>query len=86
MKKFKVGIIGCGVIFDLNILGYLDRDDIEITCLCDIKKRRVREKIEKFNLGTNVQVYSDYKKMLDNEKIDILEILLPQHLHCEVNL
>lgn len=86
MKKFKVGIIGCGVIFDLNILGYLDRDEIEITCLCDSKKRRVREKIEKFNLGTNVQVYSDYKKMLDNEKIDILEILLPQHLHCEAIL
>ncbi|MFW9901106.1 MAG: Gfo/Idh/MocA family protein [Candidatus Thorarchaeota archaeon] len=84
MDKLKVGIIGCGVIFDLNILGYLDREDIEITCLCDSKKRHIREKIEKFNLGSNVKPYDDYKEMLDVESIDILEILLPHFLHSEV--
>ena len=31
----KVGIIGTGVIFDLNVLGYLNRTDVEITCLCN---------------------------------------------------
>ncbi len=86
MEKLKVGIIGCGVIFDLNILGYLNRDDIEITCLCDSKERHIKEKIEKFNLGSDVRHYHDYKEMLDVENIDILEILLPHHLHCEVTL
>ncbi len=81
-----MGIIGCGVIFDLNVLGYLDRDDIEITCLCDSKRRRAKEKIGKFNLSPHIRIYSDYKKMLDDENIDILEILLPHHLHCEATL
>jgi predicted dehydrogenase len=83
LENLKVGIIGCGVIFDLNILGYLDREDIEITCLCDKKKRRAKEKIEKFSLSNKIKIYSDYKEMLDEERIDILEILLPHHLHCE---
>ena len=84
MDKLKIGIIGCGVIFDLNILGYLDRDDIEITCLCDSKSRHIREKVKKFNLGSNVKQYNDYKEMLDTESLDILEILLPHFLHSEV--
>ncbi|MFW9820359.1 MAG: Gfo/Idh/MocA family protein [Candidatus Thorarchaeota archaeon] len=86
MEKLKVGIIGCGVIFDLNVLGYLDRDDIEITCLCDTKTRRAKKKVEKFKLSPEVRIYSDYKNMLDKQNIDILEILLPHNLHCEVTL
>ena len=86
MEKLKVGIIGCGVIFDLNILGYLNRDDVEISCLCDRKQRYIKSKIEKFNLGSEVKIYSDYKEMLDIERIDILEILIPHHLHCEATL
>lgn len=31
----KVGIIGTGVIFDLNILGYLSKEEVEVTCLCN---------------------------------------------------
>ena len=84
MDKLKVGLAGCGLIFDLNILGYLNRDDVEITCLCDRKQRHIKKKIEKFNLGSDVRKYNDYKEMLDTENVDILEILLPQYLHSEV--
>ena len=86
MDKLKVGIIGCGVIFDLNILGYLDNDDVEITCLCDTRQKNLKEKIQKFKLSSNIRTYKDYKEMLDTEELDILEILLPHHLHCEVTL
>ncbi|MFX1572886.1 MAG: Gfo/Idh/MocA family protein [Promethearchaeota archaeon] len=83
MEKLKVGIIGCGVIFDLNVLGYLNRNDVEITCLSDRKRKSMEKKIHNFNLNPKVRIYCDYKEMLDSESIDILEILLPQHLHCE---
>lgn len=86
MERLKVGIIGCGMIFDLNILGYLDNNDVEITCLCDRRQRRIKEKINKFNLNSKIKTYTDYKKMLDSESIDILEILLPHNLHCEVTV
>jgi len=44
MDRLKVGIIGCGMTFDLNVLGYLDNDDVEITCLCDRKQRKIKKK------------------------------------------
>jgi predicted dehydrogenase len=83
MQKLKVGIIGCGVIFDLNILGYLNNPDVQITCLCDKRKKHAEQKIKKFNLNSEIKIYSDYKDMLDSENLDIIEILLPHHLHCE---
>ena len=86
LDKLKVGIIGTGVIFDLNILGYLNRGDVEITSLCDRKNKLVEDKIKKFNLGSDTRNYQDYKEMLDSETLDILEILLPHHLHSEVTL
>jgi len=86
MEKLKVGIIGCGVIFNLNVLGYLDNEDIQITCLCDRRQKHAEEKINNFNLNPDVKIYKDYKEMLDSENIDILEILLPHNLHCEVTL
>ena len=79
----KAGIIGTGVIFDLNILGYLNNSDVEITCLCDQSVEKAEEKVEKFKLKDDITVYSDYKKMLDTEELDIVEILLPHHLHAE---
>ena len=80
----KVGIIGTGVIFDLNVLGYLNNDDVEITCLSDKAIDKAKEKIKKFNLNKDTRIYSDYKDMLDNEELDIIEILLPHYLHAEV--
>ena len=79
----NVGIIGTGVIFDLNILGYLDNSDTEITCLCNRNISKARNKQEKFNLPKDINIYSDYKKMLKEEKLDIVEILLPHHLHAD---
>ena len=77
----KVGIIGTGVIFDLNVLGYLNRADVEITCLCNRTIEKAKQKVKKFSLNKNIPIYSDYKEMLDKEDLDIVEILLPHHLH-----
>ncbi len=82
----KVGIIGTGVIFDLNILGYLNRSDVEITCLCNRTVEKAKQKIEKFNLDENIPIYSDYKEMLDKEDLDLVEILLPHHLHADATI
>jgi len=79
----KVGIIGTGVIFDLNILGYLNNEDVEITCLCNRTINKAKEKIKKFKLHKDTQIYSDYKEMLDKEELDIIEILLPHYLHAD---
>jgi len=86
MSKLRVGFIGTGVIFDLNILGYLRREDIEITSLCNRTVSKAEKKKAKFDLKSEIPIYSDYNKMLENEELDIVEILLPHHLHAEATM
>lgn len=86
MERKKVGFIGTGVIFDLNVLGYLNNPDVKITCLCNRTVAKAKEKVKNFNLDKKIPIYSDYREMLDKEDIDILEILLPHHLHAEATI
>jgi predicted dehydrogenase len=82
----KVGIIGTGVIFNLNVLGYLNNPDVEITCLCNRTIEKAKDKLKKFQLNESIPIYSDYKEMIDKEDLDIIEILLPHHLHAEATI
>lgn len=79
----RVGIIGTGVIFNLNILGYLENEETEIVALCNRTIQKAKDKINTFNLKNDIHIYSDYREMINNEELDIIEILLPHYLHAE---
>ncbi|MFX0007755.1 MAG: Gfo/Idh/MocA family protein [Promethearchaeota archaeon] len=77
----RVGIIGCGDIANLNILGYLYSQDTEIVAVADTNINNAKEKLERWGLRT-LKVYKDYRKMIDSEDLDIVEILTPHYLHA----
>ena len=77
----RVGIIGTGVIANLNILGYIHSQDTELVAVADIDIKYAKEKLERWGLRS-LKVYSDYKRMVDREDLDIVEILTPHHLHA----
>ncbi|MFX1389189.1 MAG: Gfo/Idh/MocA family protein [Promethearchaeota archaeon] len=76
----RVGIIGCGDIANLNVLGYLHSGDTEIVAVSDTNIKNAKEKLEKWGLRT-LKIYPDYRNMIDKEGLDIVEILTPHHLH-----
>jgi predicted dehydrogenase len=76
----RVGIIGTGTIAKLNVLGYIDSSDAEIVAVADVKEEAAAIKLEKWGLRT-AKIYTDYRKMVDHEDLDIIEILTPHHLH-----
>jgi len=76
----RVGLIGCGVISNLNVLGYLHSQDTEIVAVSDIEINCAANKLERWGLRTT-KIYKDYKEMVDREDLDIVEILTPHHLH-----
>lgn len=82
----NIGIIGTGRIFDMNVLGYLNREDVKVTCLCNRTIEKAEKKKKVYELGEEVTLYSDYKEMLDKENLDIVEILLPHHLHAQTTI
>ena len=76
----RVGIIGTGDIASLNVLGYLHSPDTDLIAVCDVNKQKIVEKLERWGLRTT-KSYTDYKKMVDKEDLDIIEILTPHNLH-----
>jgi len=77
----RVGIIGCGDIANLNVLGYLPSQETDIVAVSDTDVKIAGRKLERWGLRT-VPIYEDYKKMIDREDLDIVEILTPHHLHA----
>lgn len=78
MRKLGVGFIGCGRILDLNILGYLERDDVEIAAFCDVSRETLDSRVGRYG---DARTYTDYTRMLEDPGVDIVEVLTPHHLH-----
>jgi predicted dehydrogenase len=78
MKKVKLGVIGLGRIADLNILGYLDHPDCELVAVCDISEELARKRMAQWGAR---KYYTDYRKILEDNDIDAVEILSPHRLH-----
>ena len=79
MKAIGVGIVGCGRISDLHAIGYQGSEDARIVAVCDSNKRRAADKAREWHAD---YVYSDYAELLKNPEVDMVELLVPHHLHC----
>jgi predicted dehydrogenase len=79
----RVGVIGTGVIANLNVLGYIYSKDADVVAVADTDKKNAKKKLERWGLRT-VKIYTDYKEMLEKEDLDIVEILTPHHLHARM--
>ncbi|MFA5147204.1 MAG: Gfo/Idh/MocA family oxidoreductase [Candidatus Omnitrophota bacterium] len=86
MKRFRVGIIGCGTIFPMHAqslrkLGAgsfgLGGKGAQLVAVCDIKRERAAGAARKYRCNH----YTDYKKMLDGERLDVVHICTPHYLH-----
>ena len=74
--KLRVGFVGLGRVFDLNVRGYLNHPEAEIVALCEsdpaLLARRAAEH--------NAHATPDFREFL-NHDLDLIEILTPHPLH-----
>ena len=83
MKKFRMGIVGCGGISASHIRGIMESPDLEIGALCDILPEKLEEK--KALCGADADMcYDDYIKMMESGKIDALSICTPNNKHYQM--
>lgn len=80
-KKIKFGLIGCSRISKQHFgsMEYL-KDKIQLIALCD----KIETKAREFGKKYNVDWYTDYKKMLTGNDIEIVSICTPNGLHAEM--
>ncbi|HXE24714.1 MAG TPA: Gfo/Idh/MocA family oxidoreductase [Roseiarcus sp.] len=76
-RKLRVGFVGLGRVFDLNVRGYLDHPEAEVSALCDadsdILARRAAE-------HPGAYATRDFQALLRHD-LDLIEILTPHPLH-----
>lgn len=89
MKKLRFAIIGCGRISYKHIEALVNNSqESELACTCDLScekaETRKKEYIDKMGTKTDVKVYTDYKKMLDSEDIDVVTVATESGYHPEI--
>ena len=78
-----VAIVGCGRISDLHQLGYRDQAAARIVALCDTNRQRAAGKAQAWGVG---RVYTDYQELLADPQVDLVELLVPHHLHAPMTV
>lgn len=83
MPAIRAAIVGCGRISDLHGLGYRGRPDAHIEAVCDARARSAKEKARAWGVD---KIYGNYGDLLADPEIDLVELLVPHHLHAEMTV
>jgi predicted dehydrogenase len=75
--ELRIGFIGCGGIAQAHMIRLKKIDGIKFTGMCDLNEELARKCAKEY--GGNV--YTDFRKMLDEEKIDACYICVPPYAH-----
>ncbi len=81
-----VGIIGCGQISELHLAAYAGRADARIVAVADVNLAAASDRAAKLAISADRDVHSDYRDLLARNDVDLVEVLVPHHLHAEVAL
>ena len=84
-KPLRVALVGTGRISDLHAIEYLQNPAAQITALCDSCPDLARERALAWGCG-EVHIDDDLDQLLARDDVDLVELLLPHHLHLRAAL
>jgi predicted dehydrogenase len=84
-KKLKVGFIGTGRISTLHALEYLENPKAELFAICDVDRQTALAQGKAWGVQEK-RIFTDYHDLLALKEIDMVEVLLPHHLHRPATL
>src|SRR5665648_613153 len=95
MKKLKFSLIGCGRISANHIKALIDNSNMaELISVCDLIKDKAEQRADEYinqakekNISLKrPKIFIDYKKMLQEEDIDVCSICTESGYHAEIAL
>ncbi len=83
--QIRVGMIGTGRISDLHAIEYCNNRYATIVGLCDPDIAKAHDRAAAWGLP-DARVTADYHELLADERINLVEVLVPHHLHAPIAL
>lgn len=83
----KYALIGCGRIANNHITA-AKNNELEIVAVCDIVPEKMDDLLAKHGLekDTSIKKYTDYKKMIEENDIELVSIATESGIHAEIAL
>lgn len=77
---FKVALIGIGGMGHVHFNAYRRMKNAEVVAVADVRVDMAKEK----TAGTNAKIYASLDDLLENEKVDVVDICTPSYMHTEM--
>jgi predicted dehydrogenase len=81
LEKVRVGLIGTGTWGNIHAQTYTEYPRAALAAVCDLREERARKVAAQYGVS---QVYTDYRAMLRNERIDAVAVVTPDFAHREI--
>ncbi|KRE64663.1 Gfo/Idh/MocA family protein [Paenibacillus sp. Soil750] len=79
---YRIGIAGAGGIFkESHLKAWKENQECEIVAICDVNEARAHEMAQ---LSAAKLVYTDYKQMIAEANLDVIDICTPNLYHSEI--
>ncbi|MBN2291246.1 MAG: Gfo/Idh/MocA family oxidoreductase [Pirellulales bacterium] len=78
--KILLGLIGAGNMGTANLNNCIKHDDVILTAVCDVWKKKCDKMVERFK--KTAKGYHDYRDLLAQKDVDAVIIATPHQWHC----
>lgn len=82
-KEYRVGIVGCGGMGRSHALAWSAISGVKLAAVADVDEGSAQKLSDEFSSPT---VFTDYKKMFENEELDIVSIPTWQGARAEITI
>ncbi|MCU6709666.1 Gfo/Idh/MocA family oxidoreductase [Paenibacillus sp. J5C_2022] len=84
LKKLKLGVVGAGNIFKYaHLPAWNAHPEVEIVAFCDVNENAAAAMAHEHG---SAGIYTDYREMLADKEIDMVDITTPNLFHSEVSV
>lgn len=81
----KYALIGCGRISPNHIVA-AQKNGLDIVALCDLEEANVKDKMKKFDISPDINIYVNYEELLQKERPELVAIATESGKHAEIAL
>lgn len=83
MQALRYGFVGAGTIMNFHAERLAQRNDVVLAAVSDVSEATMQKAAERFGIPGR---YTDYRALLENEKLDVVVVCVPNAFHAEVTL